>query len=186
MKKKKIKGKLNISFELELPRELKFLKFSFEKLWSEIKEHLPFTLWIFKRILVPLIPFLVLVNFVFKIEILPVILITTIPFVYGSFLPDFDSLMKYSKEKNSSPFSKIFLLLFGPIYIYYFVFEKSKPIYTNKKKEFHSLKYFTYYFLFLFLVSFLIFSPNDLYKHFIFSFLGCLGFLLHLLIDKKF
>jgi hypothetical protein len=43
--KKKIKGKINFSFELRLPRELKTIKLSFQKIWSEMKEHLPFTLW---------------------------------------------------------------------------------------------------------------------------------------------
>jgi hypothetical protein len=31
----------------------------------------------------------------------------------------------------------------------------------------------------------LFFSSNDLYKHFVFSFIGSLGYLSHLLIDKK-
>jgi len=183
--KKKIKGKISLSFEFGLPKELKIVKFSVEKVWSEMKEHLPFTLWILKRIVVPLVPLLIIANFFLKVEILPVIFVAIIPFLYGSFLPDFDSLMKYSKKENSSLTNKIILLLLGPIYIYYFIFEKSKPIHTNKKKEFHSLKYLFYYFLFLFMLSFLIYSTNNLYKHVIFSVLGSLGYLIHLVIDKK-
>jgi hypothetical protein len=99
-----------------------------------MKEHLPFTLWIFKKIVIPVLPFLIVANFLLKVELLPVVIISFIPLVYGNFLPDFDILMKYSREKNSPFFNKIFLFLFAPLYLYYFVFEKSKPIYTNKKK----------------------------------------------------
>jgi cytochrome c biogenesis factor len=183
--KKKIKGKINFSFELRLPRELKTIKLSFQKIWSEMKEHLPFTLWIFKKIVIPILPFLIVANFLLKVELLPVVIISFIPLVYGNFLPDFDILMKYSRKKNSPFFNKIFLFLFAPLYLYYFVFEKSKPIYTNKKKEFHSSRYLLLYFLFLFCLSFLIFSYQDVYKHFIFSIIGSLGYLTHLLIDKK-
>ena len=183
--KRKIKGRINLSFEFKFPKEFKTLKFSFEKVWSEVKEHLPFTLWVFKRIIVPLVPILIIANFFLKVEILPVVLVGIIPFLYGSFLPDFDILMKYSDKQNSPLSRKIFLLLLGPIYIYYFVFEKTKPIYTNKEKEFHSLKYLALYFLFLFLLSFLIFSMNDLYKHVVFSILGSLGYFTHLLIDRR-
>ena len=183
--KKKIKGKINFSFELRLPRELKTIKLSFQKIWSEMKEHLPFTLWIFKKIVIPVLPFLIVANFLLKVELLPAVIISFIPLVYGNFLPDFDILMKYSRKKNSPFFNKIFLFLFAPLYLYYFVFENSKPIYTSKKKEFHSLKYLLLYFFFLFGISFLIFSYQDVYKHFIFSVIGSLGYLAHLLIDKK-
>jgi len=183
--KKKIKGKINFSFEINLPRELKTIKLSFQKIWSEVKEHLPFTLWIFKKIVIPILPFLIAANFLLKVELLPAVIISFIPLVYGNFLPDFDILMKYSRKKNSSFFSKIFLFLFAPLYLYYFVFENSKPIYTNKKKEFHSLRYFLLYFFFLLGISFLIFSYQDVYKHFIFSTIGSFGYLAHLLIDKN-
>jgi hypothetical protein len=184
--KKKIKGKLNFSFELTLPKELKTIKLSFQKIWSEMKEHLPFTLWIFKKIVIPILPFLIIANFLFKVELLPALMISFIPLVYGNFLPDFDILMKPSRKKNSPIFNKLFLFFFAPLYIYYFVLENSKPIYTNKKKEFHSLRYFLLYFFFLFAISFLIFSYQDVYKHVIFSTIGSSGYLIHLLIDKKF
>jgi hypothetical protein len=183
--KKKIKGKINLSFEFELPKELKILSVSIEKVWSEMKEHIPFAFWIFKRIIIPTIPILIIANFLLKVELLPIILVSIIPFLYGNFLPDFDSLMKYSKTKSSSLSRKLFLLLFGPVYIYYFVFEKSEQIYTKKKKEFHSLKYLLLYFLFLFVLSFLIFSSDDLYKHIVFSVLGSLGYAIHLFIDGR-
>jgi len=64
--KKKIKGKINFSFEFSLPRELKTIKLSFQKFWSEMKEHLPFTLWIFKKIVIPVLPFLIVANFLLK------------------------------------------------------------------------------------------------------------------------
>jgi len=184
--KKKIKGKINLSFEFRLPKGFRILKVSIEKVWSEMKEHLPFTLWIFKRILLPLVPILIIANFFLRVEILPVVLMSIVPFLYGSFLPDFDTLMKQSKTKNSPLSRKLFLLFLGPLYIYYFVFEKAKPIYSDKEKEFHSLKYLLLYFLFLFALSFLIFSLNDLYKHFVFSTLGSLGYVIHLLIDRRF
>jgi hypothetical protein len=184
--KKKIKGKVDFSFEFYLSKELKTVKLSFQKIWSEMKEHLPFTLWIFKKIVIPILPFLIAANFLLKVEVLPAVIISFIPFVYGNFLPDFDILMKYSRKKNSPIFNKIFLFLFAPLYLYYFVFENSKPIYTNKKKEFHSLRYFLLFFFFLFAISFLIFSYQDFYKHLVFSTVGSLSYLIHLLIDKKF
>jgi len=183
--KKKIKGKINFSFEFGLPRELKIIKLDFQKIWSEMKEHLPFTFWIFKKIIVPILPFLIIANFLLQVELLPAVIISFVPLVYGNFLPDFDILMKCSKQKNSQIFNKIFLFFFAPLYIYYFVFENSKPIYTTKKKEFHSLRYFLLYFFFLFGISFLIFSYQDIYKQFIFSIIGSSGYFAHLLIDKK-
>lgn len=161
-------------------------KFSIEKIWSEMKEHTPSTILILKRVLVPLIPVLIIINFIFKLEIIPVLLLGFLPFLYGSFLPDFDSLMKFSKSKNSPLLYKSALLLFGILYIYYFVFGKTKLIYSNKKKEFHSFKYALYYLAFLFVFSFLIFSIDNLYKHIIFSILGFFGYSIHLLIDRKF
>lgn len=183
--KKKIRGKIKLSFELGMPKELKMIKFSFEKVLEEMKEHLPFMLWILKRLIIPLIPLLIIANFFLKLEIIPVIIIAIAPFIYGNFVPDFDSLMKLSKHKNSPISNKLFLLLFSPIYIYYFVFENSKSVFTTKEKEFHSIKYLLAYSMFLFFMSFLVFSYNDIYKHFIFSFFGSLGYMTHLLIDKK-
>jgi len=183
--KKKIRGRINLAFEFGLPKELKIFRVSVEKIWSEMKEHLPFTLWILKRIIIPLVPVLIIANFVLKVELLPVVLISIVPFLYGSFLPDFDIMMEYSDKENSPLSRKLFLLLLGPIYIYYFVFEKSKPIYTNVKREFHSIKYLVAYFLFLFAISLFVFSFDSLYKHFVFSLLGSLGYAIHLFIDKK-
>ncbi len=181
--KKHIKGK--VSFILKFPRHLPFLKLSFKKLNDELKEHVPFVLWLIKRIIIPILPLLVLINIFLRIELVPAFLLGLIPFIYGNFAPDFDILMKYSEKKNSPTYKKLFILYLGPLYLYYYIFEFSRPVYTNVKREFHSMKYAAYYFLFVFLIGLLIFNPAEIYKTLIFSFLGIAGYLVHLLIDKK-
>ena len=182
-KRKNLKGK--IYFSLTFPSNLRYLKLSVKKLDAELKEHVPFILWLIKRVIIPILPPLVIINLFLGIELIPAVLLGIIPFIYGNFAPDFDVLMKFSMRKNSPTYKKLFVLFLGPIYLYYYIFEFSRPIYTNKRREFHTLRYAIYYFIFLFFLGLLIFNFMEIYKTFIFSFLGLTGYLIHLAIDKK-
>lgn len=158
---------------------------SFRKFENEFAEHAALMKWVGLRILVPVAIFYVLAGLVFfKVHLLGSLFLGSLFFIYSNFLPDLDSLISVTKNKELSSrwIEKYALLSLAPVFIYYAVSGQARPIYSGKPKEFHNGDSLTVYVIFLFLVGMLFWS--DPLQRTILPVFGGLGYATHLAVDK--
>lgn len=156
---------------------------SFEKFSGEVSEHGQMLKWVASRILLPFSIFYIIIGFWLKQNIFDSLFLGLIIFIYSNFLPDLDSLIRVTKHKNklSAWYDKYILLFFAPVFIYYAVSGRAKPIYSLRQKEFHTLKAFAAYMGFIIIVS-AIFWGNNL-ERIAFLLFTALGYTTHLVVD---
>ncbi len=159
------------------------IKATFEKFEGELSEHSTAMSWAVKHVILPASIFYVAAGLLIGKTVLDSLFLGFLVFVYSSFVPDLDSLLVVSKDKNKKPDSlaKFALLFFGPVFVYYAISSEAKPIYVNKAKEFHSTKYLFAYGLFLLVVG-LIFYANPV-ERLALPLFGLLGYMTHLSVD---
>ncbi|MCU0642015.1 MAG: hypothetical protein MUF61_00330 [archaeon] len=152
---------------------------------SEVLEHFDFVKWAFKRIVIPLICFYVLMSLVFDINIFGSLFVSLLLFIYSNFLPDTDFLIKKtnSKNKESLWYDRYLLLFFAPVLVYYIIAGRARPLYAYDDRCFHNLITMLIYGIFLFVIA-TIFWPETL-NRVMFPLFGMLGFLLHLIVDGR-
>ncbi|MBI2673010.1 hypothetical protein HYX19_02010 [Candidatus Woesearchaeota archaeon] len=181
---KKTKSKLSEYWDNLIAERIP-LYIHFNKVEEEIKEHFTFLKWTFKRILLPIIVFYVIVGIFLRTNVLGSLVIALLIFLYSNFLPDIDFLMKEAKkeERVSKWYEKYALLFFAPIVIYYILDGRKKPIYTEKGKSFHNFKTALIYGIFLFIVGAILWQESI--KMLVLPFFGVLGFSFHLMVDGR-
>ncbi len=155
----------------------------FEKIEEELKEHFNFLKWIFKRVVLPLIIFYIIMSLIFNMNVFDSLFISLAIFLYTNFLPDVDFLIRKTVQKNkiSLWYEKYFLLFFAPIVIYYVIEGRAKPLYSSEDRCFHNFKTVIVYGFFLLIVG-SIFWPEKLNRVMLPLF-GMLGFIFHLVVD---
>lgn len=155
----------------------------FTHMEEELKEHFNFLKWMFKRIVLPLILFYVIMSLVFNMNAFGSLFLSLLIFIYSNFLPDADFLIKKTLQKNrvSLWYEKYFLLFFAPVVIYYVIGGRAKPIYSSENRCFHNFKTLVIYGFFLLIVG-SIFWPETL-KRVMLPLFGMTGFIFHLLVD---
>jgi len=155
-----------------------------DKIIEEISEHFGTVKWSFKRIILPLAVFYVIVGFFFQEHILGALFTSLLIFFYANFLPDLDAFFQHGKEgKKASWIEKRLALFFTPIMIYYILSEKSKPLDLGKNKPFHNTAAMFEFTFFLLIFGLLVYlSPV---KAVFLALFGFLGFFTHLIVDKQ-
>jgi len=156
---------------------------TFEKVLEEFVEHKEFALWVFVRVVVPVIVLHLVINFLIfeKFKLSPTIFGIAI-FFYATFLIDLDSFFNQKKgSKKATTTQKILILLFAPAAIYYLLSKRIKPIYIPPK-FFHRKKSMAIFTLFAFLLGYLLFF--NLPDAFFFALFAFIGYLTHLVADK--
>lgn len=158
----------------------------FKKMESEMKEHFNFIGWMFKRILVPLIVFYVVMSLILNIDIFGSLFLSLLIFIYSNFLPDTDFLIKKTKHggKDSLWYEKYSLLFFAPVIMYYIIAGRARPLYSTEDRYFHNLKTVAIYGIFLFVVGCIFWT--DALKRLMLPVFGMLGFIFHLMVDREF
>jgi len=157
----------------------------FKKTESEIKEHFNFVSWMFKRILVPLIIFYVIIGLILNINIFGPLFVMLLVFLYSNFLPDTDFLIKKTKNRNEESlwYDKYSLLFFAPVIMYYTIAGRAKPLYSTEERCFHNFKTVIIYGIFLFILGSIFWSET--FKRVMLPLFGMVGFIFHLMVDKK-
>jgi len=84
----------------------------FKKMEGEIKEHFNFVSWMFKRIVVPLIIFYVIIGLILNINIFGPLFIMLLVFLYSNFLPDTDFLIKKLEIRTKNLYGTINILCY--------------------------------------------------------------------------
>jgi len=155
------------------------------KIEDEIKEHFEFLKWAFKRIILPIVFFYVLTGWILNVWVFEALFICTLIFFYSNFLPDIDFLIKKTEtpKKSSKWYKKYLLLFFAPIYVYYVIIGKAKPIYSAEAKLFHRPKIILIYGIFLLMLGFIFWEEK--LKALILPVFGMLGFIFHLMVDGR-
>ena len=155
----------------------------FEKVEKELEEHFNFLKWMFKRVVLPLILFYVVMSLVFNMNVFGSLFISFIIFIYSNFLPDVDFLIKRTIQKNRDSlwYEKYFLLFFAPVVIYYVIRGRAKPLYSLEDRCFHNFRTVLVYGFFLLIVG-SIFWPETL-KRVMLPLFGMMGFIFHLIVD---
>jgi hypothetical protein len=158
----------------------------FKKVESEIKEHFNFVGWMFKRIIIPSIVFYVVIGLVLNINVFGSLFISLLVFLYSNFLPDLDFLIKNTKNKSKDSlwYEKYSLLFFAPVIMYYIIAGRAKPLYSIENRPFHNFKTVIVYGIFLFIVGSIFW--DDTIKRLMLPIFGMLGFIFHLMVDRKF
>ena len=158
----------------------------FDLIEDEVKTHFSFVKWMFKRIVMPLIVFYVVLGLIFNMNVFGSLLVTLIIFIYSNFIPDIDFLITRTKNKNKESlwYERYFLLFFAPLIVYYILEGRAKPLYSKERKCFHNFKTVVVYGIFLFIVGSILW--DDALKIVMLPVFGMLGFIFHLLVDKKF
>ena len=158
----------------------------FKKMEDEIKEHFNFINWMFKRILLPLIVFYVVIGLILNTNVLGSLFISLLVFVYSNFLPDTDFLIKKTrnKSKDSLWYEKYSLLFFAPVIMYYIIAGRARPLYSIEDRCFHNFRTVVVYGIFLFIVGSIFWT--DALKRLMLPAFGMLGFVFHLMVDKRF
>jgi hypothetical protein len=157
----------------------------FKKMEGEIKEHFTFVSWMFKRIVLPLIVFYVIVSLMLNINIFGPLFIMLLLFLYSNFLPDTDFLIKKTrdKKKESLWYEKYSLLFFAPVIMYYIIAGRARPLYSTEERCFHNFRTAVIYGIFLFIVGCIFWSETI--KRVMLPLFGVLGFIFHLMVDKR-
>jgi len=157
----------------------------FKKMEGEIKEHFNFVGWMFKRIVVPLIVFYVVIGIILNINIFGPLFVMLLIFLYSNFLPDTDFLFKKTRDKNKESlwYEKYSLLFFAPVIIYYIIAGRARPLYSAEERCFHNFNTVIIYGIFLFIVGSIFWAETV--KRLMLPLFGMLGFIFHLMVDKK-
>lgn len=158
----------------------------FKKMEDEIKEHFNFIKWMFKRIVLPLILFYVVLGLLLDMNIFGSLFISMIIFLYSNFLPDIDFLIKKTKDEKEDSlwYEKYLLLFFAPIIMYYIIAGRARPLYSIKERCFHNFNSAVIWGIFLFIVGSIFWSET--LNRVMFPIFGVTGFVFHLLVDMKF
>lgn len=158
----------------------------FKKMEDEIKEHFNFINWMFKRILLPLIVFYVVMGLILNTNVFGSLFISLLMFIYSNFLPDTDFLIKKTKDKNKDSlwYEKYSLLFFAPIIMYYIIAGRARPLYSVEDRYFHNFRTAIVWGIFLFIVGSIFWT--DALKRIMLLVFGMLGFIFHLMVDKRF
>ncbi|MBI2084891.1 MAG: hypothetical protein HYT71_00015 [Candidatus Aenigmarchaeota archaeon] len=159
---------------------------TFKKIEDELKEHFSFAAWAFKRLIIPLIIFYLLVGILLETRILAPLLISLLIFLYSNFLPDIGYIVKKTRRKSNEWkwHEKYSLLFFAPIFLYYAIAGRAQPLYSTESRPFHNFKSAIAYGFFLLFVGLILWE--ELSKALILTSFGLLGFVIHLLVDKNF
>jgi len=155
----------------------------FEKLIEELKEHTNLLKWCFKRLIVPLIGFIMILSLIWNVNLMGLMLFSTITFFYGEFLPDIDILVRKTNNplEESLWYEKYTYLFLAPIVLYYTLTGRTKPIYSIKSKCFHNIESALIYGLLIFVVSCIFW--HEFWMRIIPSITGFIGYLTHLIVD---
>jgi len=158
----------------------------FKKMEDEIKEHFSFIKWMFKRVVLPLMIFYVVMSLILNMNIFGSLFVFLVVFIYSNFLPDIDFLIKKTKDNDEDSlwYEKYLLLFFAPVVVYYIIAGRARPLYSVDDRCFHNFKTAIIYGLFLFVVG-SIFWPETLNRIMLPAF-GVTGFVFHLLVDRRF
>lgn len=157
---------------------------SADKVVEEIKEHFGTVKWSFKRIILPLAIFYILVGFFFQEHVLGALFTALLVFLYANFLPDLDAFFQHGKGgKKASWIEKRLALFLTPLMIYYILSEKAKVLDLGKNKPFHNKQALLEFTVLLFLFGLMIYFSviNAVFL----ALFGFLGFLTHLIVDKQ-
>ena len=153
-----------------------------DKILQELSEHWGFLQWSFKRIILPIVVFYIIIGLLAGEVVFGALFISLLAFLYANFLPDLDSF--FPKEgKKAGWIKKRLALFFTPVFIYYLLSQKIKPLSLGSEKAFHSRKALLEFSIFLFVFGLLIYL--SILKAFFLALFGFLGFLTHLLVDKQ-
>ncbi len=152
---------------------------------DELAEHSGFLGWGFKRIMLPLAIFYVILGFLLGEHVLGSLLMGIIIFLYANFLPDLDTFFQFTNNKNNEvgTAKKRIALFLAPLVIYYILSRRQKGWGLGKDKPFHNVRALLEFSVFLMILgSILYFS---FLKAFFFMIFGFSGYCTHLLIDGK-
>lgn len=153
---------------------------------DELAEHSGFLGWGFKRIVLPLAAFYVVVGFFLGEHVLGSLLMGIVVFLYANFLPDLDTFFRFTNNKNNEvgAVKKRIALFLTPLLIYYILSRRGQKNWDlGKDKPFHNRRALLEFSVFLlFFGSLLYFS---LLKAFFFMLFGFCGYCVHLIIDEK-
>jgi len=160
---------------------------SFQKLETEFHEHFNWMAIVIKRLIVPLGLFFLAAGLIFGNHMFGSLVISLIVFIYSTFLPDIDILIKESGGESAPSlwYELYFFLFFAPLVVYYILAGKARPLFSTRARQFHSIQAVCVYAFFLFLVSSL-FWPTEMLKRIMFPTFGTLGFVTHLVVDGTF
>ncbi|MEK6958646.1 MAG: hypothetical protein AABW59_01230 [archaeon] len=156
---------------------------TFEKVLGEFLEHKDFAIWVFVRVILPIIIFHAVLNIcVFeRFRLSPTIFGVAI-FFYAAFMIDLDSFFnERAPSKYATRLQRVIVLLFAPIIIYYMLSEKIKPLHMPYK-YFHRTNSMLIFSAFLFVVGLLVFFTW--WDALFFALLGALGYATHLVTDR--
>jgi hypothetical protein len=164
----------------------------FWRMEEETSEHVRMLVKVFKYAVFPASLFYVCADFIFFHEnALDSMLWGILVFSYSSFLPDLPSIFRSSKDDGKNGdlpwYKKYSLLLFAPLFIW-MIFSGMR-IGWKTKENFHDIKSFTIFGIFLFLLGFLAFGGFPIYVGDMMEVLslplyGLIGYLSHLKVDK--
>jgi len=154
-----------------------------KKVIEEIAEHFNFLKWAGRRIILPVAVFYVLAGLFFQEHVLGALFTSFLVFLYSNFLPDLDSFFSHAEGKKANAVEKRLVLFFAPVYIYYLLSRKIKPLSLGSSKPFHNKKAMLEFTIFLFVFGAIIYF--SLLKAFFLALFGLLGFLTHLTVDKQ-
>ncbi|MBI4177615.1 MAG: hypothetical protein HY516_04605 [Candidatus Aenigmarchaeota archaeon] len=107
-------------------------------------------------------------------------------FLYSGFLPDIGYLVKKTnnRRKGWTLREKYALLFFAPVFLYYVIAGRARPLFSTEERPYHNFKTAFVYGAFLFAVG--MFFWDELLKAIMLSVFGFLGFSVHLLVDRNF
>jgi len=155
----------------------------FKKMEEELKEHYDFINWMFKRVLLPLMTFYVVMGIALDMNVFGSLFLSLLVFIYSNFLPDVDMLIRKTDAKymESLWYERYLLLFLAPLIVYYIVRGRARPLYSMKARCFHNATAMAAYGIFLLMVGSIFWTET--LKRLMFPAFGMLGFGFHLLVD---
>src|SRR3989344_829232 len=152
---------------------------------DELAEHSSFLGWGFKRIVLPLAVFYVIIGFLLGEHVLGSLLMGIVIFLYANFLPDLDAFFQFTNDKNNEVgmVKKRIALFLAPLVIYYILSRRQKGWDLGKDKPFHNVGALLEFSVFLLIFGSLLYF--SFLKAFFFMVFGFSGYCTHLLIDEK-
>ena len=159
------------------------------KVIAEASEHAAFYRWVIFRILVPLSVFYFVAGLFLGEYVGGTIIFSFFVFLYGAFLPDFDSFISSNSKvvqmgRPARKNEKYLVLLLAPFYLYYALSERIRPIHCSEPKPFHNRKALLVFGLFLFFFGLALYASP--FKAFFLAVFGSIGYATHLFVDKTF
>lgn len=159
------------------------------KVIGEVSEHTAFYKWVVVRILAPLSVFYFVAGLFLGEYVVGTIIFSLFVFLYGAFLPDFDSFISSNSKvvqmgRPARKHEKYLVLLLAPFYLYYVLSERIRPIHCSSQKPFHNKKALLVFGLFLFLLGIALYASP--FNAFFLAAFGSIGYATHLFVDKTF